>query len=127
MFRKFLLAVGLVEILTPEEFLESAERFALENPEECARKSWVVPFARAEGLFFLWLAWRGGDSVSTFKTSLGIVGLVALLYPRVFVDQAAEFAYADAERCRWKAWCYPVTRLVGILYIIVALDELRNR
>ena len=127
MLRTFLLAVGLVEILTPESLLESAERIALENPEECARRSWVVPFARAEGVFFVWLAGRGGDSYSTFKTFLGIVGLVALLFPRVFVDHAAEIAYIDAGRCEWKAWCYPVTRLVGILYVLVALDELRKR
>ena len=127
MLRKFLLAVGIIEILAPEEFLVTAERFALENPEECARKPWVLPFARAEGLFFVWLAWRGGDSLSTFKAFLGIVGLVALFNPRVFVDHAAEIAYADADRCEWKAWCYPVTRLVGILYVLVALDELRNR
>ena len=127
MFRKILFTIGLVEVLAPERFIEIAEGIALENPDECEMKSWVVPVARAEGLLFLGLAWRGGTSYSAFKQLLGGIGLLAVLYPRLFVDSAAEVAYTDADRCTWKAWCYPLTRLVGILYVAIALNERRKR
>lgn len=127
MFRKILFTIGLVEGLAPERFIETAEGIALENPEECELKSWVVPVARTEGLLFLGLAWRGGTSYSVFKQLLGGIGLLAVLSPRLFVDSAAEVAYTDADRCRWKAWCYPLTRFVGILYVAIALNERGKR
>ena len=127
MFRKILFTIGLVEALAPERFVETAEGIALENPDECELKSWVVPVARAEGFLFLGLAWRGGTSYSVFKQLLGGIGLLAVLYPRLFVDSAAKMAYTDAERCTWKAWCYPLTRFVGVLYVAIALNERRKR
>lgn len=127
MLRRVLAAIGLIEVLAPERLVATAEALALENPDECDRASWVVPVARGEGIFFLFLAWRGTTSYDAFKKFLGVIGLLALLYPRLFVDVTADIAYVDGERCEWQPWCYPATRLLGFLYVSIALNELRKR
>ncbi|WP_129115954.1 hypothetical protein [Halegenticoccus tardaugens] len=126
MLRKALTMVAIVETLSPERLIEIAERLALDNPADCELQPWVVPGARFEGLLFLVLMWRSDTSYSTFKKFLGVIGLLALLHPRTYVDYGAELAYVDAANCEWKQWVYPGTRLVGVLYVIIALRELRR-
>ncbi|WP_236035430.1 hypothetical protein [Haloarcula rubra] len=55
MIRNALTAVGIVELLFPEALVGAAERIALDNPDECELRSWVVPGARAEGLAILFV------------------------------------------------------------------------
>lgn len=126
MLRKILTGIGLINILSPEALIDAAEQLALENPEECHINSWVVPVARLEGVFYLFLAWKSETSYTEFKKFLGVIGALALLYPRVFVDYAARIAYDDVQNCTWKSWVYPLTRLVGIIYLLISLNELRK-
>ncbi|WP_435156609.1 hypothetical protein [Haladaptatus sp. DFWS20] len=124
MFRHVLGAIGIVDLLVPERFIESAERVALKNPDECKRKSWVVPFARLEGVGYLVLAWRAGRAYSAFKKTLGVIGLFIVLYPRRFIDSMTAIGYEDS--CEWQSWVYPLCRAVGFIYVLLALDELRK-
>lgn len=127
MLRTLLTTICTIETLAPEALINTAERIALDNPEECELESWVAPGARLEGLLFLGLMWRSDASYSSFKKFLGIIGLLALLYPRTYVDYGAKFAYTDVSTCDWKPWVYVGTRLVGLLYVLVAIDELRSQ
>ena len=124
MLRPILTAVTVVEALAPEKLLAAAERVALENPAECKRRSWVVPGARLEAVAILFLMWYSDDSYSAFRKLLGVVGLLALLFPRGYVEYGSGLAYVDASTCEWKPWVYPGTRAVGLLYVAVALTEL---
>ena len=127
MLRKVLTSITIVEALWPETLIDTAEGIALDNPDVCELKSWVVPGARLEGLVFLVLMWRSNTSYSQFKKFLGVIGILALLYPRAYVDYAAEIAYTDATTCEWKSWIYPGTRLIGLLYVSIVLTELKKR
>lgn len=126
MLRLLLSAIGIIELLSPNALIDRAEQLALENPDSCELRSWVIPGARIEGLLILISMWRSDRSYAAFKRFLGVIGLLALLFPRAYVDYGAELAYTDASNCRWKPWVYFGTRLVGLVYVIVALDELRN-
>lgn len=126
MLREILVTIGIVELVAPESLIEAAEHLALENPEECERKPWVIPVARVEGAVFLVLLWRSDSSYATFKKLLGPIGIPAFLLPRLYIDYAAAIAYRDASTCQWKSWVYPFTRLVGVLYVILALAEWRR-
>ncbi|MFC6987772.1 hypothetical protein ACFQJD_01660 [Haloplanus sp. GCM10025708] len=127
MLRKLLTSVCTVEVLAPEALINAAERIALDNPDDCDLKFWVAPGARLEGLLFLGLMWRSDASYSSFKKFLGIIGLLALLYPRTYVDYGTKFAYTDASTCEWKPWVYIGTRLIGLLYVLIAIGELRGQ
>lgn len=126
MLRTLLTAICTVEVLAPAALIESAERVAIENPGECEWRSWVVPGARLEGVVILWLLWRSDGSYAALKRLLGLVGLLALLFPRAYVDYGSGVAYTGSSSPEWKPWVYTGTRLVGLLYVLVALDELRS-
>ncbi|MFH5801914.1 hypothetical protein [Haladaptatus sp. CMAA 1911] len=119
-------AIGIIELLSPEALINRTEQLALDNPDDCELRSWVVPGARIEALFILVSVWRSDHSYSTFKRFLGVIGLFALVFPRAYVDYGTQLAYTDASDCRWKPWVYVGTRLVGLVYVIIAFDELRN-
>lgn len=124
--RNLLTAVCTIEVLAPEALITAAERLALDNPDDCDWRSWVTPGARLEGVVFLALMWRSDASYSAFKKFLGLVGILALLYPRTYVDYGGHVAYTTESTPEWRPWVYPGTRLVGLLYVVVALNELRN-
>ncbi|QIO25285.1 hypothetical protein [Haloarcula sp. JP-L23] len=126
MLRKVLTVVGAVEVLAPGTLLESAERIALENSGECDWRSWVVPSARLEGVIILWLVWRSEESYSAFKRFLGLIGLLALFFPRTYVEYGSDLAYTEPTSPEWKPWVYTGTRVVGLLYVIIALNEFRS-
>ncbi len=126
MLRLLLSAIGLTELLSPNTLIDRAEQLALDNPDDCELRSWVVPGARIEGLLILVSMWRSDRSYSSFKQFLGVIGLLALVFPHAYVDYGSQLAYTDASDCRWKPWVYVGTRLIGVLYVIIALNELWN-
>lgn len=126
MLRALLTAVAAVELLAPRALIDRAERLALDNPEECEWRSWVVPVARLEGFAFLVLMWRSDASYATFKKLLGAIGIAALVYPRAYVDLGGTLAYTDDTVPEWKPWVYPGTRFVGLVYVLVAVRDLRR-
>lgn len=126
MLRTILSLVGVVELLTPEALIDAAEQIALDNPDECELRPWVLPGARMEGLAFLLLMWRSDESYSGFKKFLGIIGVLALIFPRAYIEYGSRLAYTETTDPEWKSWVYPGTRIVGLIYVLVALDELTN-
>lgn len=126
MFRTLLTAICTVEVLAPATLISAAERAALENHTECEWRSWVTPGARLEGLLFLALLWRSDESYAAFKRFLGAIGLLALCYPHVYVDYGSRLAYTPDSTPDWRPWVYTGTRLVGLCYVLISLDELRH-
>ncbi|SFR97687.1 hypothetical protein SAMN05216559_1898 [Halomicrobium zhouii] len=126
MLRPLFTTICTIEVLAPEALITTAERLALDNSEDCDWRPWVTPGARLEGLVFLAVMWRSNESYSAFKKFLGLVGLLALLYPRAYVNYGGKVAYTTGSTPEWKPWVYTGTRLVGLLYVLISLDELRS-
>ncbi|WP_331234775.1 hypothetical protein [Natronorarus salvus] len=122
MFRKLLVLTGLVEVLAPEGFIGIVHRYACESPEDCELESWVVPAARAEGLCYLYMGLRGEWSYRAFRRFLGLLGLLALFSPRLTIRSVTRLAYADPDGCEWKPWVYPLARLFGAVYLLLAFE-----
>ena len=126
MLRPVLSAIGIIELVSPQALIDAAEGIALENPAECELRPWVVPGARLEGLVFLFMMWRSDGSYAAFKRFLGLIGILALVYPRTYIDYGSSLAYTEESSPEWKGWVYPGTRIIGLLYVLIALDELRR-
>jgi hypothetical protein len=125
MLRTLFAAIGTVELLKPAALVSAAERLAMEEPGSAERRSGTLPAVRLEGVVLLFLASQRNRTYSTLKKLLGVVGVLALLAPRAFVDTASRIAYRD--ECTWRPWVYSATRFVGVLYVVVALRELRSK
>lgn len=126
MLRKVLSAICTIEVLAPGALITSAERLALDNPGDCNLRSWVTLGARLEGLVFLGVMWRSDRSYSVFKKFLGFIGLLAFCCPRSSVNYGGEVAYTNESSPQWRPWVYKGTRILGLLYVIIALNELRR-
>ena len=126
MFRKLLGVLGLLWVLAPGRLAEATERWAAESPGVPELRSWVVPAIRVEGALYVLIAWRGGGSYAALKKSFGGVGLFALAYPEQFVDYGTRLAYRNPDECEWKSWVYTLARFVGLVSLLVAIDELRR-
>lgn len=119
--RGLLAAVALVELLYPERLIESGERLALDNPEECSLRSWVVLVARLEALLFLVALACPNTFSGPLRSALGWNGLLAALSPAGYLKYWTALVYEDADRCEWKPWVVPATRTIGVLYVLIAL------
>lgn len=126
MFRKLLGVFGLLWVLAPDRLAQATERWATETPGVPELRSWVVPAIRIEGALYVLIAWRGGGPSAALKKFLGGVGLFALAYPEQFVDYGTRLAYRNPEECEWKSWVYTMARFVGLVYLLMAIDELRR-
>jgi hypothetical protein len=119
--RGLIAALGLVELLIPGRFIEFFEGYALENPEECSLRPWVVPVARLEGLLVLVSTLRPGTLSGTFRSALGWHGLLAALSPQGYLDYWTPLIYEEPAGCEWKPWVVRATRVVGALYVLIAV------
>lgn len=126
MLRTVLSAIGIIELVSPKALIEAAEGIALENQAECELRRWVLPGARLEGFLIVYLMWRSDASYAAFKQFLGFIGILALLYPRSYIDYGSSLAYTEGSSPEWKGWVYPATRVIGLVYVLIAFDELRR-
>ncbi|AUX09112.1 hypothetical protein AArcSl_1483 [Halalkaliarchaeum desulfuricum] len=126
MFRKLLGVLGLLWMLAPDRLAHATERWATETPGVPELRSWVVPAIRLEGAMYVLLAWRGGTPYAALKKVFGGVGLFALAYPEQFVGYGTRLAYRNPEECEWKPGVYTLARFVGLVSLLVAIDELRR-
>ena len=126
MLKRLLGAVGRVLMTNPERFINFWERLALENSEECTLKPWVIPLARLEGFVFVSLS-KNETPSARFEQFLGLVGIPALLFPSQYVEWGAKLVYEDPDRCEWRSWVVPFTRIVGFGYVLVGVRGFRNR
>ena len=125
--RTLLALLGLVELISPKRLIEFGERLAFENPDEATLRPWILPVARLEGIGWMLVVLRGGRLRSTFETLLGPVGAAMILTPGRVVDGAIRLAYADADRISLRSWVVPVTRALGVVYVLTAIRALVGR
>lgn len=109
MLERLLVAVEIVDPPFLDRLVDYAERLALENPEECELEPWITTLARLWGLAFLLFALRGGASLATLRSVLGLNGLLAVPSPDGFLDYWTGIVYEDHEPCEWKPWVVPAT------------------
>jgi hypothetical protein len=126
MSNRLLGVLGRIVMTDPERFIGFWERLALENPDECALKWWVVPLARLEGLVLVSVAGRETPDTQ-LKRLLGPFGLILLLFPEQYADWGTKLAYENPDRCEWKSWVIPFTRIIGALYVLLGVRGLRDR
>ncbi len=120
--------IGLVMALVPQHVLRWYERIALEEPDACEARPWVVSAIRAEGLVYLLVALVGGRASSVLKSVVGGVSLVALLFPRRYLDTGHALVYENSDDVTPNDGIESVVRGLGIaLLVVMIVETLRSR
>ena len=120
-------AVGLLQLLAPNAIVEPAERLAFENPETGRLRRWTLPIARLEGLAFVWLVNRDSGVSRRLRAALFASGFAVALAPRTAVESGLEMSYENAADLELKPWVVPVTRLLGVCYLVAGVFAGRAR
>ncbi|WP_418282750.1 hypothetical protein [Halorubrum sp. DTA98] len=126
MRRTLLSVIGLVMVSIPRRIVETAETVAFENPEDAILRGWTVPMARLEGIGFLLLIRRTGFLSGVVGVVFGLVGSAAAVVPRQYLDFGLSLAYENPNDITVKSWVIPVTRVLGIIALVLTVVSLRS-
>ncbi|MCU4925426.1 hypothetical protein OB905_05410 [Halobacteria archaeon AArc-dxtr1] len=121
MKRLVLGTLALVEVVLAERIVARGERFAFDNPHAARLQGWTIPMARLEGIVALWVAWKWESAWPGIRPLFGAVGLPMLLAPTAVLDAALGIAYENPDEIEVKPWVGPLTRLLGLCYVLVAI------
>lgn len=127
MLRKLLIGFGIFEAMAPRPVIDMCEQIGLANPEEAQRRSRALALARLEGLLFVWLLVGDRERTPLASTLLGTLGAVAALSPRPLIRVSQWFAYENSTELELNDWVEPATRLLGGLYLVVAVLSRNDR
>jgi|AntRauMinimDraft_4_1070384.scaffolds.fasta_scaffold04962_2 hypothetical protein len=127
MIRTIIGVLGGLTALVPDRIVDTFERVAVENADEVEPRSKLLPTLRAEGVFIVAIALIGGRAYAWTMYVTGAFGAVLLTAPRLYRAIAARFVFDDPDAVEWNDGFDRVLRLVGALYVLLGLRELRRR
>ena len=119
--------LGIVMALVPQRVLDLYERLALEEPEAGTAKSWVVPMIRAEGIVYAMGSLIGGRAYGWLLNLAGPFGALAMMFPRRYLEYAAEIIYEDAGELTWNERFVTAVRVLGAVSVLLAVTAFRDR
>ena len=126
MSRLLLGLVGLLVAMIPDRTLQMYELLAMENPDACTAKWWVVPGIRAEGAAITVLSLVGGKGYTAYMALVGVTGVFAVVSPQKYAETGFGLAYDDIEDVEWSEGFLTAVRVLGAIGIILALRALRG-
>ncbi|SEL47746.1 hypothetical protein [Haloferax larsenii] len=113
--------LGAVVAVFPKQTLTVYEWLAIENRDECTRRSWVVPAVRVEGVVFLVASLLGGKTYQRLLDFSGAVGAVALAAPKQYLGVGGWLSYQSSETVEWNSRFIAVARSFGGLVLLSAI------
>ncbi|MGM0604963.1 MAG: hypothetical protein ACQETB_04735 [Halobacteriota archaeon] len=127
MIRHLLGALGVFTALVPNRIVNIFEAIAVKTPGENAVRSWFVPAIRAEGAVIALAAIRDGRLYAWLMNLTGIFGAILLFVPTLYDPIAGPPVYEDPESVEWNDQLTDGVRVIGVLYVLIALLDRRRR
>ena len=127
MARTLIGVLGVIAVLLPDRMVHMFEAAAIKNPEECTTKPWLNSAIRAEGAIITGAALTGGKPYQWIMDITGVFGGIILFFPNLYRRIATALVYENPEDVEWNDQFAQWVRVIGILYIILAIRELKDR
>jgi len=127
MLRTLTAVLGAVTALFPDETVVLFERLAIETPGERARRPWVTPAIRSEGVLIAVISLVGGRAYAWMTNLTGAFGAVVLVSPDLYRKFASALLYERPDSVDWNERFTVVVRIIGAVYLMVAASAYRNR
>ncbi|MUW15862.1 hypothetical protein GJ633_15575 [Halorubrum sp. CBA1125] len=127
MLRQFLGAIGVLTALVPDRIVDVFEAIAVENSDENTVHSWFGLLIRLEGIVITLAALRDGRLYAWLMNVTGIFGAVLLFIPSLYEQIAGPIVYEDPEVVEWNEHLTDSVRVIGAVYVLLALFDRRRR
>jgi hypothetical protein len=127
MLRQFLSVLGVLTALVPDRIVNAFEAIAVENPEENTAHSWFGPLIRVEGVVLTLAALRDDRLYAWLMNVTGIFGAVLVFIPGLYERIAGLLVYENPESVEWNEHLTDGVRVIGIVYVLLALLDRRRR
>jgi hypothetical protein len=127
MTRAVFVLLGLVIALVPGRVRETYEQLAFKNPDEVSAKPSFTLAIRAEGLIFVLIGLLGERAYRASMHVLGLAGAIALVVPKQALQVSINVSYERPETIEWKDGLIPLIRAFGVLYLLIACNEVKSR
>ncbi|MFC5134782.1 MULTISPECIES: hypothetical protein [Haloferacaceae] len=127
MLRQFLGALGILTTLAPDRIVEVFEAIAVKNPDENTVHSWFGLLIRVEGIVLTLAALRNGRLYAWLMNITGIFGAVLFFIPRLYERIAGPLVYENPESVEWNEHLTDGVRVIGAVYVLLALLDRRRR
>ncbi|ELZ82473.1 hypothetical protein C453_15348 [Haloferax elongans ATCC BAA-1513] len=113
--------LGAVLAVFPKQTLAVYESLAIENRDECTRRSWVGPAVRVEGVVILAASLLGGKTYQRLLDFVGAAGAVALAAPKQYLGVGGWLGYQSSGTVEWNSRFITVARSLGGLVLLSAI------
>lgn len=127
MLRATIGVLGFLTAVFPERILEIFESIAIENPEEATPRPWVKTGIRTEGIAITAASLVGGRVFASMMNLTGVFGAVVFVVPEAYRTFATHLLYSDPHDIEWKETVTSGLRLIGGVYVLLAIIARRNR
>lgn len=119
--------LGVVTTLFPGQIIDVFETLAIENPDEITPRSWLPKAIRSEGMIVAVASLLGGRLYAWIMTLTGGFGAIVLLFPGLYREIAMRFVYEQPNRVVWNERFTISVRLIGVLYVLLAVRAFSKR
>jgi hypothetical protein len=126
MLRTLLSVIGLCMVSIPRKIVTTAEAIAFENPGDATLREWTIPMARLEGIGYLLLVRRTGVLSSAVGVVLGLIGAIATVAPRQYLNFGLSLAYENSDDITVRSWVTPMTRVLGSTALVLTIASFRG-
>lgn len=125
--RRLIGLIGLLTALVPDRIIGVFEDVAIENPSECQANPWLRSGIRIEGIVITLASLLGGRAYAWMMNLTGFFGAIVLLFPQLYREFASALVYENSDAVEWNAQFTTGVRLIGALYVIMAIISFRKR
>ena len=127
MIRSFLGLLGILTAAIPTRIVTVFERVAVEDSGGSSINPWLVSCLRIEGLVITIAAVLGGRIYTWTLNLTGVFGAILFCVPRLYEKIAGKVVYTDPKSVEWDDRLTDRVRMIGLLYVLLALWERRRR
>lgn len=119
--------LGFLTTLFPDRIVEQYEAVAIQNSDACQIRSWITNGIRTEDVLVTIASLTGGRAYGSMMNITGAFGAIVLLFPDYYRRIAGTVLYEDPEFVEWNDQFASGVRLIGVLYVVLAVKSFIHR
>lgn len=119
--------LGAITALFPDRIIAVFEEVAISDSGDASTRLWFRSSIRVEGILITAACLFPGRLYAGMLNLTGLFGTVVVLFPDIYRKIATTMMYDRPDQVEWNNRFTPLVRLIGVVYIIMAIRALKQR